>query len=163
MARSNRIYYSNAVYHICIRGNNRQKILEKNEDKQIFLTCLKKFKNRFGFRLFGFVVMDNHVHLVIMTTNKINISKIMQAITLSFSVSFRKKYPYTGYVWQGRFASNIIEDELYISKCLEYIHNNPVRAGIVKNAGDYPWSSYNSYNEYEAERNVYVLADKFEI
>jgi putative transposase len=163
MARQSRFYYNNSVYHVCIRGNNRQNILGKEEDKEMFLACLERFKTRFGFKLFGFVVMDNHAHLVIGTTSKINISKIMQAITLSYSVSFRKRYPYTGYVWQGRFVSNIIEDDSYILKCLEYIHNNPVRAGIVRRVEDYLWSSYNLYNAPKASRKPFVLADKFEV
>jgi REP element-mobilizing transposase RayT len=106
--------------------------------------------------------MDNHAHLLVGTNSRINISKIMQAVTLSYSVRFRKKYLYTGYVWQGRFASNIIESDTYVIKCLEYIHNNPVRAGITNKAEDYPWSSYNLYNERELIHNAYIMADKFD-
>ena len=144
MARAARIYYTNCFYHICIRGNNRQNILLDPEDKEIFLACLGKFKKRFEFKLFGFVVMHNHVHLII-GTGKINISKIMQAITLSYSNRFRKKYSYTGYVWQGRFRSNVIESESYILQSIEYAHYNPVRAGIVNDPADYVWSSYLCY------------------
>lgn len=147
MGRSGRIYYSNAVYHISIRGNNRQAILEKSEDKKAFLETLNKYKARLKFRLFGFVLMDNHVHLVIGANESVNISKIMQAVALSYSQKFRRKYKYTGYVWQGRFKSNIIEDDDYIIECLNYIHNNPVRAGLVNNAREYIWGSYHFYND----------------
>lgn len=147
MGRISRIYYKNAVYHICIRGNNRQMILKEEIDKIGFLATLDKFKMRFRFKLFGLVVMDNHVHLVIETSNTLaNISKIMQAITLSYSQKFRRKYNYTGYVWQGRFKSSVIEDDSYILGCLNYIHNNPIRANIVENITDYKWSSYHFYN-----------------
>jgi hypothetical protein len=71
----------------------------------------------------------------------------MHALTLSYSVKFRKKYRYCGYVWQGRFKSNVIEGDSYIIDCIEYIHNNPVRAGLVDRAEDYFWSSYRSYND----------------
>ena len=102
MARVERLYYQNAVYHICIRGNNRQ----KDEDKISFLESLEKFRCRFGFKVYCLVVMDNHVHTIIKTNSIVNISKIMQAINLSYSVKFRKKYGYTGYVWQGHFLLN---------------------------------------------------------
>ena len=146
MANGKRIYFSNAVYHVSVRGNNKQNILGTVEDKKIFLGSLSKFKLRFCFKLFGLVLMDNHTHLIIQVSNNINISKIMQSISLSFSCKFRKKYNYSGYVWQGRFRSNIIDKDRYIYSCLEYIHNNPVRAGLVDNPKDYPWSSYHFYN-----------------
>jgi len=90
MASVKRLYYQNAVYHVCIRGNNKQYILQEEEDKVIFLKSLEKFRTRFGFKLYGFVVMDNHVHLVIQTNSLVSISKIMHAITLSYSVKFRR-------------------------------------------------------------------------
>ncbi len=146
MARGIRLYYTHAVYHICIRGNNRQAILRADEDKDAFLATLSKFKGRFGFKLYGFVIMNNHAHLIVESNQRANISKIMQAITLSYSQKFRHKYSYIGYVWQGRFKSNIIEGDTYILKCIEYIHNNPVRAKIVEDPKDYLWSSYYFYN-----------------
>ena len=161
MASVKRLYYQNAVYHVCIRGNNRQYILQEEEDKKIFLKSLEKFRARFGFKVYGFVVMDNHVHLVIQTSSLISISKIMHAITLSYSVKFRKKYGYTGYVWQGRFRSNVIEGEHYILECIDYIHNNPVRAKIVKKITDYPWSSYHFYQGLGSNIKDCLQIDKF--
>lgn len=161
MARADRIYYQNAVYHVCIRGNNRQFILQKEEDKISFLESLEKFRSRFGFKLYCLIVMDNHVHAIIKTNSSINISKIMQAITLSYSVKFRKKYGYCGYVWQGRFKSNVIEGERYILECIEYIHNNPVRAKIVDNIENYPWSSYHFYNALESTIEDCIQIDRF--
>lgn len=146
MVRIKRVYYNNAVYHIVFRGNNRQMILKDAKDKISLLETLAKYKERFGYKLHGFVLMDNHAHLVLGTDHKNNISKIMQSILLSFSLKFRKKYNYTGHVWQGRFKSNIIEGENYILECLEYIHNNPVRADIVPASQGYVWSSYYFYN-----------------
>lgn len=143
---SKRIYFKSAVYHVTIRGNNRQNILRDEVDKTSFIKSLAKFKARFAFKLYGFVVMDNHVHLVIQADQYITISKIMQAITLSYSVKFRKRYSYCGYVWQGRFRSTVIAEDRYIIECINYIHNNPIRAGIVGKAEDYSWSSVHYYN-----------------
>lgn len=161
MARHKRIYFQNAVYHITIRGNNKQSILKDNEDKGLFLDSLGKFKVRFKFRLYAFVLMNNHVHLVIETDHEVNISKIMQAVALSYSVKFRKKYPYSGHVWQGRFKSNIIDDDRYILECINYIHNNPVRAGMVSKPEDYFWSSYHFYNGYSNKLSGCIQIDRF--
>jgi len=161
MARQQRIYFQNAVYHVTIRGNNRQNILKEDKDKEIFLGCILKFKLRFGFKLYGFVLMDNHVHLVIEANSNINVSKIMHAITLSYSVKFRKKYRYSGYVWQGRFKSNVIDGDGYILECIDYIHNNPVKAGMVFKIEDYFWSSYHFYNGLENKVGDYIQIDKF--
>jgi putative transposase len=145
MGRKKRIYYENAVYHVSIRGNNKQAILGQDEDKLDFLRVLSRFKERFKFKLFGFVLMHNHAHLVIGTNSNITISRVIQSITLSYSQKFRHKYNYTGYVWQGRFRSNIIANDGYITACLNYIHNNPVRANMVDSLGQYKWSSYHFY------------------
>ncbi|MFH1458108.1 MAG: transposase [Candidatus Omnitrophota bacterium] len=161
MSRTKRLYYSNAVYHVSLRGNNRQMVLKEDSDKIEFLKTLSRFKERFKYKLFGFVVMDNHPHLVIGVNGVINISKIMQAIALSYSQKFRHKYKYTGYVWQGRFKSNVIDSGEYILHCLEYIHNNPVRAKMVNHPEEYRWSSYRFYQEGINSLQEFILIDKF--
>lgn len=161
MARGKRFYYIHAIYHISIRGNNRQAVLKREDDKSAFLATLSKFKERFGFKLYAFVLMDNHSHLVIETNQIANISKIMQAVTLSYSQKFRHKYNYTGYVWQGRFKSNIIEEDNYILECIEYIHNNPVRAKMVEHLKDYLWSSYHFYESDTNPLKGIIQVDRF--
>jgi REP element-mobilizing transposase RayT len=151
MVRQKRIYYNNAVYHVVFRGNNKQMILKEHKDKEALLITLSKFKERFNFKLFGFVIMDNHAHLLIGTNHLNSISKIMQAVLLSFSFKFRKRYNYSGHVWEGRFKSNAIDGDAYIQECLEYMHNNPVRANIVTSAVKYSWSSCCFYNGFDNE------------
>ena len=160
MARQGRVYFEKAVYHVCLRGNNKQAILKGDENKSRFLESLASFKLRFNFKLYGFVLMDNHVHIVLETNNLVKISKIMQAIALSYSMKYRNKYDYTGYVWQGRFKSSVIIDERYILACLEYIHNNPIRAGVVNKIEDYPWSSYGFYN-HQDHLSTFIQIDDF--
>ena len=89
--------------------------------------------------------MKNHPHLAIEIRNGISISKIMQAINLSYSIYFRKRYNYIGHVWQGRFKSNPIGKDSYLLKCLRYIDQNPVRKGLVRDPADYKWGSYRYY------------------
>ncbi len=147
MGRMARIYYDNAVYHVMARGNNRRKIFKDHNFKRLFINKLNKYKKQLGFKLYGIVIMDNHVHMIIEANRRHNISCIMQKILLSFSFNYRKLENYIGHVWQGRFQCRLIEEESYIHDCLEYIHNNPVKAGIVKNADEYLWSSYRQYKE----------------
>ncbi len=145
MARYKRIYYARAVYHVIFRGNNRQKILQKISNKEALLERIERYRKRYGFVLYGWVFMDNHVHLILEIYDPHNISKVMQSILLSFSCWFRKNYDYVGHVWQGRFKSYCITGEKYIVECLEYIHNNPVRAKMVGCGHDYEWSSARQY------------------
>ncbi len=161
MTQHKRIYFTSAIYHICIRGNNRQYVLRTDEDKIIFLKTLSKFKERFGFKVYSLVLMDTHPHLIIEPSCNINISKIMHAIELSYSFKFREKYGYTGHVWQGRFKSNVITGYDYILSCIEYIHNNPVRAGIVVSPNDYLWSSYHFYHSKTNPLEGLICLDKF--
>lgn len=146
MVRQRRLYYANAVYHVTFRGNNKQRIFDKDENKKDFLESLAKFKAKYHFRIYGLCMMDNHGHLVIEAGEKFDISRIMQAVLLSYSLKFRKKTGYVGHVFQGRFNSLIICDDRYILECIEYIHNNPVRANMVEGPEEYPWSSYYIYH-----------------
>ena len=82
MGRLRRIYYKDAISHVIVRGNNRQMVLKSDDDKEDFLESLAKHKERFRFKLYGFVLMDNHAHLVMGTNQDNNISRIMQAIMI---------------------------------------------------------------------------------
>ncbi|MDE2222462.1 MAG: transposase [Candidatus Omnitrophica bacterium] len=154
MSRLKRIYYGNAVYHVIFRGNNRQNILKLKSDKENLFKSIQKYQERMKIKIYGFVLMDNHVHMVMEAGEVHNISKIMQAILLSFSLKYRRKYGYVGHVWQGRFQSKPIMEEKYILECLDYIHCNPVRAGIVSKACDYIYSSAKFYENLK-NKDVY--------
>jgi putative transposase len=161
MTRLRRMYFNRAVYHVCIRGNNKAEILADDDDKLMFLRILARFRQRLKFKLYGFVIMDNHAHLVIEPAGNLTISRIMQSIELSYSVLYRAKYRYYGYVWQGRFRSNIINGENYLTACIDYIHDNPVRAEIVGSAKEYRWSSYNMYNGEDGCLEKVIAIDTF--
>ena len=157
-----RIYYENATYHVISRGKNRQFILKGDEDKHSLLLSIAKYKERFDFLLYGFVLMDNHVHLVIEVNERHNISRVMQAILLSYSRKYRAKYGYIGHLWQGRLKSMPILKEQYIRELIDYIHHNPVRAKIVSQATDYAWSSARFYSKLEnKEIDEVLLVDKY--
>jgi len=141
MTISRRLYYEYPIYHIIARGNNRQSILGLPQDKEAMLDSLACYKIRYSFKIYAFILMDNHFHLIIETHPLHNISKVMQAVLLSYSNKFRHQYKYVGHVWQGRFVSRVIRSEQQLINNIKYIHDNPVRANMVQESVEYPWSS----------------------
>ena len=141
-----RIYYENAVYHITARGNNRRNILEESSEKEIFLKVVAKYQKRFSFKIYAYVLMDNHFHMLVECHRLHNISKVMQPILLAYSCHYRNRHNYIGHVWQGRFNSKVIEGENYIVECINYIHFNPVKAKMINDAASYGWSSAKIYD-----------------
>lgn len=146
MPRAARIISDPGVYHILTRGNNKQIIFREKNDFKSYLHILKEYKKKYEFRLYHYVLMDNHVHLVPETIeNEGRISEIMKGINLAYVQHFRKKYKYIGHFWQDRFKSIVVAKDNYLLACGSYIELNPVRAGLVSNPGHYEWSSYAFY------------------
>jgi REP element-mobilizing transposase RayT len=144
MARPLRMEFPGAFYHIIVRGNQRQDIFVEDQDRVEYLRRLKHYKKECGFILYAFVLMTNHVHLLIETRNN-PISKIMQLINLTYTQYFNKKYGKVGHLFQGRYKSFLCDRDEYLLSLVRYIHLNPVRAKLVKEPQEYRWSSYNSY------------------
>jgi putative transposase len=142
--RRHRIEYDGAVYHVIQRSSNREVIFGKVSDKDYFIDLLAGYKKKLGFRLFGFVLMDNHYHLLLQT-GAIPLSKIMQRINLRYSKFYNQKYNRHGHVFGGRYKAGLVQDESYLFAILRYIHQNPVQAGICKQVNDYEWSSDPAY------------------
>ena len=144
MARKKREWYPGAIYHVMSRGN-RQKAIFKDEDDYIqFLNYIKIVQQKYPFKLHAYCLMTNHFHLEI-ETNQDEIWKIMQKILSLYSSEFNHKDKYVGHVFQGRYASSLIEDDTYFLEVSRYIHLNPVKAGMVREALDYEYSSYSQY------------------
>jgi putative transposase len=162
MGRIKRGYYVKAFYHVYNRGNNRTAILRSDSEKEIFLGTLADYKERFAFKLYGFVLMDNHFHMILETGQLNHVSRVMHAFLLSFGNKYRKMNHCSGHLWQHRFQSRLLENEGYVLECLEYIHNNPVKSGLVERAEDYSWSSYFLYagNENKTIDNL-IRLDRF--
>jgi REP element-mobilizing transposase RayT len=144
MARKPRIQFEGAFYHIIIRGNQRQDIFLDETDRGQYLERLHRYRNKCGFILYAYVLMSNHVHLLIETPND-PISRIMQMINFTYTQYFNRKYGKVGHLFQGRYKSYLCDKDNYLLSLVRYIHNNPVRAGLVKDAGVYEWSSHGDY------------------
>lgn len=142
MPRPARVSLEGLVYHIINRGNNRQEVFKDEEDFHTYLKTIKKFKEKYFFNLYGYCLMNKHIHLIIEPTKANTLSKIIQSITLSHIRLYHSKYKTSGHLWQGRFKNPLIQTDEYLLECLKYIELNPVRANIVSKPKDYRWSSY---------------------
>jgi len=135
----------NQLYHITVRGNNQQSIFLSKADFEFFLKRLKFYHQKMDFLLFGYVLMQNHFHLLVEAGEQNTISEIMRNINTSYVVYFKKKYRLSGHIFQGRFHARLIDKENYLLEAIRYLHLNPVRAGLVEKLEDFPYSSFNEY------------------
>ena len=137
------------VYHVINRGNNRQTVFRKRGDFRAFLDTLAELKERKPFELYGYCLLSNHFHLLLRPQGA-SISRIMQSLLVSHTQRYHQNHGSGGHVWQGRFKSPVIQDDDHLLSVLRYIEANPLRAGIVKRADKYPWSSYRAHGLGEA-------------
>jgi len=144
MPRKPRIEYEGAFYHVITRGNQKQKIFKSPADYQKYIRQLSYYKTRYHFAIYAFVLMSNHVHILIETKDA-PLSKVFQGINQSYTVYFNKKYDTVGHLFQSRYKALLCDRENYLLSLLKHIHFNPVRARIVEKISDYPWSSHAIY------------------
>ena len=143
MPRNSRSKSSTGYHHIMLRGINRRNIFESNQDKDYFLKSMYRAKEKSNFKVIGYCLMNTHVHLLFRESEEIGVS--MKRITVSYVQWFNRKYNRVGHLFQNRYKSEPLEDERYLMAVLRYIHQNPLKAGMVKEASKYIWSSYNEY------------------
>lgn len=132
------------VYHIVLRGINRQVIFNDDEDRKRFIFTLKRYKDKSEYKIFAYCIMSNHVHLLL-KAGKEPLETIIRRIAGSFVYWYNSKYERIGNLFQDRFKSEPVEDDNYMLTVMRYIHQNPLKAGMVENIEDYYWSSYNDY------------------
>jgi REP element-mobilizing transposase RayT len=144
MARPPRIEFPGAFYHVIVRGNQRQDVFHDDMDRSEYLDRVKRYKEKCGFVLYAYVLMSNHVHLLI-ETPKEPISKVMQLINFTFTQYYNRKYCKVGHLFQGRYKSFLCDRDEYLLALVRYIHLNPVRVDMVKDPSEYKWSSHKGY------------------
>lgn len=144
MPRQARKKSESGIYHIMLRGINRQVLFEDEEDKEKFLDTIRQYKQKREYKIIGYCLMDNHVHILIREGNE-PIANTMKRIGVSYVYWYNWKNKRSGHLFQDRYKSEIVEDEQYLLSVLRYIHQNPINAGIEQEISRYKWSSYNEY------------------
>ena len=151
MARQPRIYVQGVPQHLIQRGNNRQPCFFTNADRNLYLRWLSQAASKYGAEIHAYVLMNNHVHLLITGTEEGALGRVMQSLGRRYVRYVNKTYDRSGTLWEGRYRSNIVESDRYVLACYRYIELNPVRAGIVDNPDEYGWSSFGFNGEGNTE------------
>lgn len=142
MARLPRFELAGIPQHVVQRGNNRLPCFLDDEDRQRYLQCLRQALLRFGCRLHAHVLMSNHVHLLVTPGEVGALSRLMHTFARNYAGLFNGRHGRTGTLWEGRYKACLVDSGNYFLACSRYIELNPVRAWMVAQPGDYPWSSY---------------------
>jgi putative transposase len=145
MARLPRLTIPGYPHHIIQRGNNRQPIFAANADYEYLLSLLDENARQAGVAIHAYVLMSNHFHVLATPETAECIPQMMQAIGRRYVRYFNQLQGRTGTLWEGRYKSTLIQSERYLLACMVYIDLNPVRAALVSDPGDYPWSSHGHY------------------
>lgn len=142
MARLTRCCPPGYPQHIIQRGNNRTHCFTDEPDFACYAEWLREYAECFGVHIHAWVFMTNHTHLLATPTTNNGISKLMQALGRRYVRYFNRRHDRTGTLWEGRFRSNLVQTTNYLLTCYRYIEMNPVRAHMVDDPSQYPWSSY---------------------
>lgn len=155
MGRPIRQQTPHCVYHVINRGNKRAAVFRDENDFLSMKMLILEAKKIFPIRLYHYVFMPNHFHLMIEPEEEEALSGFMQYISVKYAKRCNTKHGTTGHIWQGRYRSLLIEKDAYFMQCGKYIELNPVRGNLARNPQDYPWSSY----RFHAFGEVDVIAD----
>lgn len=154
MARLPRLTLPGYTHHVIQRGNNRQPIFKSAADHDYLLGLLYDNARKFDVAIHSYVLMGNHFHLLVTPLAEKGLPAMMQAVGRSYVRYFNDLHGRSGTLWEGRYRSTLIQTDRYLLACMAYIDLNPVRAGLVGEAGDYPWSSYGHYGGLRADRLI---------
>lgn len=151
MPRKPRFNLVGIPQHVIQRGNNREPCFYSEQDYRRYLDDLKKSASKYDCRVHAYVLMTNHVHMLVTPMKDHGISDMMQALGRRYVYYVNKTYQRTGTLWEGRYKSSLVDSDHYLLTCMRYIELNPVRANMVKHPGEYKWSSYseNAQNRYD--------------
>ncbi|HZJ76231.1 MAG TPA: transposase [Oscillospiraceae bacterium] len=144
MPRTAREKSSTGTYHVMLRGINHQVIFEDDEDCQKYLDTLKAYQETSSYIIYAWCLMGNHLHLLIKEGAE-DLGSVFKRIGASYVYWYNWKYGRRGHLYQDRFKSEVVENDSYFLTVIRYIHQNPLKAGIVKDIADYRWSSYGEY------------------
>ena len=162
MPRRGRSVSGTGIYHVMLRGINKQVIYKDDEDNEKMLQTLLKVKTVSACKIFAYCLMMNHCHIAIKVEDE-GLGQIFKRLGSRYVYWYNTKYNRIGHLFQDRYKSESIENDRHLLAVIRYIHQNPLKAGIVKDLSDYPWSSHNEYIRYPKivdTEYIYSIMDK---
>ena len=154
MARLPRLTVPGYPHHIIQRGNNRQAIFSGPADYELLLSLIDEHARKQQVAIHAYVLMSNHFHLLATPETAEGIPQMMQAVGRRYVRTYNLRHARTGTLWEGRYKSTLIQAERYLLACMVYIDLNPVRAGMVAEPANYPWSSYQHYSGRKVDKLI---------
>jgi putative transposase len=145
MPRIARAVAASFPHHVTQRGNNKEAVFIEKEDREKYLNLLKKYSDKWNSPILAYCLMTNHVHLLVKPQENESLFKMMQGVTLCYTQFVNRRYERTGRLWESRYHSCVVDKDTYLWAVARYIETNPVRAGMVKKAEDYDYSSARSH------------------
>ena len=144
MARKPRVEFDGAFNHVIVRGNQRQRTFHDDQDRIGYLERIEQYRERYGFRFYAYVLMTNHVHMLIQTKS-VGLSKIMQGIQSSYTQAYNRRHRKVGHLFQGRYKAILCDRDAYLLELVRYVHLNPGRLREPEDPWRYRWSSHGAY------------------
>ena len=165
MPRKPRFNLPGIPQHVVQRGNNRSPCFFEEQDYRQYLDDLEISVENYQCRVHAYVLMTNHVHLLVSPCDRYAIAQMMQALGRRYVYYVNHRYKRTGTLWEGRYRSSLVDSEAYLLACMRYIELNPVRAGMVEHPSEYRWSSFRANahgetNELLDPHPVYLAMDQ---
>lgn len=156
MARRPRLLLPNTPLHLIQRGNNRQACFFADEDYRVYVDWLSEYSAKTGCRIHAYVLMTNHVHLLLSSARGEASAEMMKALGQRYVQYVNRTYERSGTLWEGRYRSCPMQVEAYLLACQRYIELNPVRAGMVAHPAEYRWSSYRANAQGEDAARIHA-------
>ena len=161
MPRVSRESLNTSFFHIITQGVNKEYIFNKKEYIEKYLDLINKYKEKYDISILAYCIMNNHAHLLLYIKDIANMSKFMHKIDGVFGQFYNKCEKRVGIVFRNRYVSEAIYNEKYLVNCINYIHMNPVKAGIAKKCDDYEYSSYKEFNKIENQVLIDILGKDY--
>ncbi|MBQ3414896.1 MAG: transposase [Clostridia bacterium] len=161
MSRKSRKDLNTPFLHIMVQGVNKEYIFNKKDYIIKYLELIQENKKEFEVTIIAYCIMNNHAHFLVYTENIEKFGKYMQKINLNYAQMYNKTQNRCGILFRNRYQAEPIYDKKYLINCIKYIHDNPVKAGIVKKCEDYKYSSYNNYMNNAEECTSPIMQEIF--
>ena len=163
MPRISRNSLETSFFHIMVQGINKEYIFKEENYMEKYISFMYEKKEKFNIQILAYCIMHNHAHILIYTDKIEDMSEFMRSINTKYAQFYNLSEGRVGYVFKNRFKSESIENESYLLRCIRYIHNNPVKAGIVNHPRRYVYSSYNLYEQRKEMYNNKVLKELIDV